>query len=190
MLAAIRKTKDGYEATYERILPHPPEKVWRAVSDGEHIASWFTRNDLDPEAGGRYVVHHDHVGLSAEEEVLRYDPPRLFEHTWGKGEWGGPGHDTVCWEVHPHDEGTRLVLTFRFRDLTNAPGSLAGWHIWLDVLETVLSGRPREEHEPPHGTFEDGRFTITAEGKGVWARNPAMMDAYARHLNEQVPAEA
>lgn len=188
MLAAIRKTKEGYEATFERILKHPPEKVWRAVAEGDRIASWFTRNDIEPEVGGRYVVHHDHVGISAEEEVLRYEPPHVFEHTWGKGEWAGGAMDTVRWEVRADAEGTRLVLTYRFKDIRNAPGSLAGWHIWLDVLAAVLGGQRREGHEPPQATFRDGAFTQTKPGKGHWQRNADLMGAYGKRVKQSTEA--
>lgn len=184
MLAAIRKTKDGYEATFERILRHPPEKVWTAVSDGKHIAKWFTRNQLESKKGGRYVVHHEHVGLSSEEEVIRFEPPHVFEHTWGRGEWAGGTMDTVRWEVHRDGAGSRLVLTYRFRSLDNAFGTLAGWHIWLDVLQAVLGGERREGHEPPHGTFAEGKFRQTAPGKGSWQRVGEVMKAYRDQVSE------
>ncbi|MGQ0534867.1 MAG: SRPBCC domain-containing protein [Methanobacteriota archaeon] len=185
MRAQIRRTSDGgrgYEAVFERHLSHPPPRVWVAVGESGGIATWFTRNELHARPGGRYRVHHDHVGISVDEEVLRHEPPRTFEHTWGKrpDEAGIP--DRVRWEVHPDADGSRLVVTYRFRDLDNAAASLAGWDIWLDILEAVLSGEPRAAHGPPRGTFEDGTFREIRPGEGHWRRHAEALKVYEEQI--------
>jgi uncharacterized protein YndB with AHSA1/START domain len=185
MLATITKTKDGYEAKFERKLRHPAARVWKAISDPKEVGSWFVRAEIEQAKGGRYTVHHDHVGMSVEEEVLRFEPPRVLEHTWGKESGRAESTESVLWEVHPEGQGTRLVVTYRFRDLAKSPGSLAGWHVWLDVLEAVMGGESRADHEPPHATVTDGKFTQTAPGKGLWQRNPEMMRKYGERVRNE-----
>ncbi len=29
------------DVRFSRRLPHPPEKVWRALTEAEHLAAWF-----------------------------------------------------------------------------------------------------------------------------------------------------
>src|SRR4051794_15127554 len=30
-----------WNVSFERTLPHPPEKVWRALTEAEHLKAWF-----------------------------------------------------------------------------------------------------------------------------------------------------
>lgn len=183
-LGTIEKTDDGYEATFERLLDHPPEKVWRAITDPEEIEKWFTRTELEPQEGGRYVEHHDHVGMSMEGEVTRFEPPHAFEHTWWADPEQGIPQASILWAIEPRETGSRLVVTYRFQTLEGAEGSMAGWHICLAVLEAVLDGEPPEDHTPPQGTFADGEFTLTEPGRGHWTRREALEGTYADRLAE------
>ncbi len=38
----------------ERELPHPPEKVWRALTQGALIKEWLVDNDFKPIVGRRF----------------------------------------------------------------------------------------------------------------------------------------
>lgn len=176
---AIRKTDDGYEATYERILKHPPEKVWRSITEPARIKDWYVRTELEPRVGGHYVEHHDHVGMSMEGEVTRFEPPHAFEHTWWGDKPEGERDAAILWEIHPHEEGSRLVMTYRFPSLEGAHGAMAGWHICIDVLCAVLDGESPDAHQPPQGTFADGEFTSRTPGKGLWTRHEALEAEYA-----------
>lgn len=178
MYGSIRKTTDGYEATYERLLRHPPEKVWQALTDPAHIKQWFVRTEIDPRVGGRIVEHHDHVGLSMAGEITRFDPPKTFEHTWwGEGPKDQPD-SRVLWEIHREGEGSRLVMTYWLRSLEGVTGQMAGWHICLDVLEAVLDGTDPDLHGPPKGTFADGELHVETPGTGLWADREALDTHY------------
>ena len=45
----------GYVALlYERRLPHPPEEVWKAITDPKELAGWFnTKATIEGRLGGR-----------------------------------------------------------------------------------------------------------------------------------------
>ena len=38
----------------EREMPHPPEKIWRALTQGPLIAEWLMTNDFQPIVGHRF----------------------------------------------------------------------------------------------------------------------------------------
>jgi uncharacterized protein YndB with AHSA1/START domain len=38
----------------ERDMPHPPEKIWRALTTSALIADWLMENDFAPELGRRF----------------------------------------------------------------------------------------------------------------------------------------
>jgi uncharacterized protein YndB with AHSA1/START domain len=38
----------------EREMPHPPDKIWRALSQAPLIEQWLMKNDFQPVAGHRF----------------------------------------------------------------------------------------------------------------------------------------
>jgi uncharacterized protein YndB with AHSA1/START domain len=38
----------------ERTMPHPAEKVWRALTRAPQIAEWLMQNDFEPVVGQRF----------------------------------------------------------------------------------------------------------------------------------------
>ena len=39
----------------EREMPHPPEKIWRALTEGQLMEEWLMKNDFQPEVGHRFT---------------------------------------------------------------------------------------------------------------------------------------
>lgn len=114
----------------ERPLPHPPEKVWRALTTPEHLAQWFPSTvRLDLRQGGEIVFDDgDTRGV-----VTDLDPPRLFAFSWGDT-------DHLRWEVHPADGGSLLVLHHAFTDRYGAASFATGWSACVECLSQVLAG--------------------------------------------------
>lgn len=40
----------------EREMAHPPEKVWRALTQGPLIEEWLMKNDFQPVVGRRFNI--------------------------------------------------------------------------------------------------------------------------------------
>jgi uncharacterized protein YndB with AHSA1/START domain len=38
----------------ERVFPHPPEKLWRALTENPLIAQWLLKNDFEPVVGRKF----------------------------------------------------------------------------------------------------------------------------------------
>jgi uncharacterized protein YndB with AHSA1/START domain len=84
----------------ERTYPHPPELVWRALTDRELIAQWLMPNDFRAEVGHRFTMRSDPQpgwdGI-AHLEVLELDAPRRMKWSWK----GGPIDTVVTFELEP-----------------------------------------------------------------------------------------
>ena len=127
---------DGRPAVrFERRLPHPVERVWRAVTEPEELAAWFpcqVRADLRPGGAMAFDFGPD---LRLEGRVTDWDPPRRFGFLWGG--------DHVAIELERLPDGSTL-LTFAHvlnEDETAVARTAAGWHVCLDALERRLADR-------------------------------------------------
>ena len=99
------KTDLKFEITY----PHPPQKVWRALTDPEAIAQWLMKNNFEARVGHRFQFQAPpRPGWDGvvKCEVLEVEPPRRLVYSW----CGGNQNTTVAWTLEPAAEGTRLRL--------------------------------------------------------------------------------
>jgi uncharacterized protein YndB with AHSA1/START domain len=132
---------DGRPALrFERVLSHPPERVWRALTEPEEMGTWHpTPARFEPRAGGRAeFVDGGYAAFEQDGEVLAYDPPTLLAYTWGKEEGERP--DELRFELRLHDDGCLLTLVHVFDDRFKAARDGAGWHVCLDSLAAHLEG--------------------------------------------------
>jgi uncharacterized protein YndB with AHSA1/START domain len=65
----------GRSVVHEVIIPHPPERVRRALVDPDELAAWLMPNDFAPVVGRQFTMSCDPYGI-IEAEVLELDPPR------------------------------------------------------------------------------------------------------------------
>ena len=135
--AKVEKEGSRFRLVYVRELRHPPEKVWRALTDPNEIREWAPF-DADRDLGKTGAAKLSMVGGPAPEQsesrVSVADPPKLLEYTWEK--------DVLRWELAPTATGTRLTLRHTLADESFVPKVTAGWHICLDVMEYALDGAP------------------------------------------------
>ena len=122
------ETYDGKPAVrFERVYPHPVERVWRSITVPEEMASWFpSRVEVDLREGGAMRFTFDeHVAEPMDGRVVELDPPKVFAFMWGK--------DLLRLELAPEGDGTRLTLT-QTLEKDEAARNAAGWHVCLDKL--------------------------------------------------------
>jgi uncharacterized protein YndB with AHSA1/START domain len=132
--AVLRDERGRAVLRFERTYPHPPERVWRALTDPDEMGGWHPSPfEHDPRAGGSVsYLPNPEIPEMPEGEVIEYDPPRVLAHTWSD--------DVLRWELRPHDDGCLLVLTHTFDDRFKAARDAAGWHVCLDALSAALAG--------------------------------------------------
>ena len=39
---------------FDRFYPHPPDRVWKALTDPQALARWYMDNDFQPVVGHRF----------------------------------------------------------------------------------------------------------------------------------------
>jgi len=130
-------TPDGTRSVIlERDLPHPPEKVWRALTQPHLIEEWLMKNAFTPTVGHRFELQADWGKV--ECEVLSVEPNTSVSYTWGDDHL----RSVVTWSLSPIALGTRLRLEqtgFRKDQPRYFQGAQMGWPRFLDALEALLS---------------------------------------------------
>jgi len=132
------------ELVLERVLPAPPEEVFAAWTRPERIAAWMSpvgraEAEVDLREGGtfRVVMVGSDFRIEHTGTYLELDPPRRLVFTW-VSPYTGPEPGRVTVEVHPHPEGTRLVLTHERLPDDVVESHRNGWTAMLERLAGAL----------------------------------------------------
>jgi uncharacterized protein YndB with AHSA1/START domain len=131
-LGTLDRDGDQVTLTFVRRLPHPPEKVWRAVTEPAHMAAWFPDEMVGERRAGAPLRFVTPGNDGFEGEMVVFDPPSVMELLWGT--------DRLRIEVVPDGTGTVLTLIDTFAELGKAARDGAGWHECLDRLRCHLTG--------------------------------------------------
>ena len=132
----------------EREMPHPPDKIWRALTQGPLIEEWLMKNDFQPVLGHRFNFRAEPMpgwnGIT-DCEVLIVEPHRRLSYSWNaSGDEAAGGLKTVvAWTLTPTQGGVLVRLEqsgFRLEDEANYQGANYGWQRYLSDLERVTAG--------------------------------------------------
>ncbi len=137
--ATVEQHGDLYVVRFERWLNHPIERVWAALTDPQQLPKWLAAAEIDPQPNGRYLLHFQNVEHTHVGRVIRYEPPRLFEHTFGEDANG-----VVRWELTPHGETCQLNLSHTVYSTDELANFMSGWHTHLELLDSLFKGAPEE----------------------------------------------
>lgn len=128
----------------QRRLAHPPQRIWRALTEPGQLAAWFPC-EAAPELRVGGVVR---FGFGGDGTVTDLDPPRLLAYTWES--------DHLRWELRADGDGTLLILVHTFDDRAGAASFATGWHTCLLGLDQLLAGRPvRPDDAVDHVAMHD-----------------------------------
>jgi uncharacterized protein YndB with AHSA1/START domain len=135
--AQIEKDGENWTLVLVRELRHPPERVWQALTDPDHLREWAPF-DADRNLGAAGVTANlTTVGAPtaqvAATTVRRAEAPHLLEYTWGG--------NNIRWQLEAAGSGTRLILWHNIDRRFISMGA-AGWHICLEILERLLANKP------------------------------------------------
>ena len=126
----------------ERVFPHPPEKLWRALTESPLIAQWLMNNDFEPAVGRKFQFRSDPVpnwnGI-VDCEVLVVDPLKRLSYSWGSMGLGS----VVLWTLTPSEGGTHVRMEqsgFRPDQQAAYKGANYGWQKFIGGLERVVAG--------------------------------------------------
>ena len=131
----------------ERILPHPIDKIWRALTQSPLIAEWLMQNDFQPVVGHRFNFRAQPMagwnGVT-DCEVLVVEPRARLVYSWNaSGEQAADGLKTiVTWTLMPADGGVLVRMEqagFRPQDEAGFQAMGGGWPRIVGRLEDVAA---------------------------------------------------
>ena len=119
----------------EREIPHPPEKIWRALTQPHLIQDWLMNNDFRPVVGHHFNFRADWGAVDCQ--VLAVEPNKTLSYTWAAYDL----KSVVTWTLTPTSAGTQLRMEqsgFRPDQRQAYHGAKGGWQRFLASLEQVL----------------------------------------------------
>jgi len=126
----------------ERTFPHPPEKLWRALTDSQLMAQWLLKNDFELAPGRKFQFRNEPMpqwdGI-IDCEVLVVDPLKKLSYTWNALSL----ESVVLFTLTPAESGTNLRMEhsgFRPDQQQAYGGAKYGWTKFLSNLEQLLNG--------------------------------------------------
>lgn len=127
----------------EREIPHPPERLWRALTQPHLIEEWLMKNDFEAVVGHRFNLRGDWGGV-LDCEVLAIEPNETLSYSWNHAH-DDPAYDlrsVVTFTLTPTRTGTLLRMEqsgFRPDQKQALGGAKLGWRQFLGNLEQVLA---------------------------------------------------
>ncbi len=120
----------------EREIPHPPEKIWRALTEPHLIEEWLMKNDFAPVVGHRFNLRGDWGGVDCQ--VLEIEPRKTLSYSWAAHGL----ESVVTWTLTPTSKGANLRMEqsgFRPDQEQFFQGAQGGWQKFFANLEQVLA---------------------------------------------------
>ena len=126
----------------EKELPHPAEKIWRALTQGSLIKDWLMDNDFKPVVGYKFTFRSTPVpnwnGV-IDCEVLVVEPNKKLSYSWGALGLAS----VVNWTLSATEGGTLLRMEqsgFGSDQDAAYKGATWGWTKFIGNLERVVAG--------------------------------------------------
>jgi uncharacterized protein YndB with AHSA1/START domain len=131
--------------SFEFDLPHPPQKVWRALTDPALLAEWLLPvTGLEVPASGAAFTFQAPAFPGWDGTVncqfLEIEAQRKLSYTWVVG--GMELETVVTFTLTPTASGTRLSLVqsgFKPSQKQNFGGARYGWRMMGGKLEDLLA---------------------------------------------------
>ena len=120
----------------EREIAHPPEKIWRALTQPHLIEEWLMKNDFKPVMDHRFKLSADWGAV--ECQVMAIEPNKSLSYTWAA--YGL--ESVVTWTLTPAGTGTHLRMEqegFKPDQKQAFHGARHGWQEFFAGLEKVLA---------------------------------------------------
>ena len=137
----MTQTIETRTVVVEREVPHPPQKVWRALTESALIEDWLMANDFQPVVGHAFTLRappQPNWSGVIDCRVLAVEPPERLAYTWGS-----MGLETVVTlTLVPTPAGTAVRMEqsgFHPDREANIQGATYGWRSFLARLDQVVA---------------------------------------------------
>ncbi len=119
----------------EREIAHPPEKIWRVLTQPHLLKEWLMSTNFEPTVDHRFKFTADWG--SVDGRVLEIEPNKELSYTWD-----AMGLESVVtWTLTPTANGTQLRMEqtgFRADQEQAYQGAKFGWSKFFGNLEQLL----------------------------------------------------
>ena len=126
----------------EREMSYPPEKIWRALTEGTLIKEWLMDNDFQPVVGHSFQFRSTPVpnwdGV-IDSQVLVIEPNKKLSYGWGTMGM----ESVVTWTLTATSGGTLVRMEhsgFRPDQEAAYKGAQYGWQKFIGNMERVIAG--------------------------------------------------
>ena len=141
----VKKEESGRRYVQVEVeVPGTVEEVWKAISTGPGISSWFVPAEFEMKDGKPAAVSLNFgMGMVSRSPVTKWDPPRMWA-AQGEG-WGGSPPIADEWSVEARAGGTCIVRIVHslFASTDDWDGQLegteSGWPAFFRTLRIYLS---------------------------------------------------
>jgi uncharacterized protein YndB with AHSA1/START domain len=129
----------------EKDMPHPPEKIWRALTQAPLIGQWLMETDFLPVVGHKFTLRTKPVANwngVVDCEVLAIEANHRLSYSWGSMGLAS----VVTWTLTPGNAGTRVRMEqsgFPSEESASYKGASYGWQKFIASLERVAGGLDR-----------------------------------------------
>ncbi|MBE9168512.1 SRPBCC domain-containing protein [Pleurocapsales cyanobacterium LEGE 06147] len=107
--------------------PHPPEKVWRALTNSRALAAWLMNNNFEPRIGHKFQFYDDSLPglkMTIQCEIIELDEPNRLVYTWQ--DCLTAESSLAIWTLTKREEGTQLQLRHLETSVAIASGVAQG----------------------------------------------------------------
>ena len=138
--AATAAEGETVTVVVEREFAHPPEKLWRALTEPHLLAEWLMAGAVAPVVGHQFEMKADWGTVACE--VRDVEAGRRLAYTWDAYSL----KSLVTFTLEPTAAGgTRLKMEqtgFRPNQTPFLEGARAGWPRFLENLDALLARTP------------------------------------------------
>jgi uncharacterized protein YndB with AHSA1/START domain len=135
----------GKSVIVEREVPHPAEKIWRALTESPLMDLWLLKNDFQPVVGHRFnlrVTPMPKWDGVIDCKVLVVEPHSRLTYSWDALGL----KSVVTWTLTPTQGGgggthVRMEQSgFPSEESASYKGASYGWRNFIDGLERIVAG--------------------------------------------------
>lgn len=140
MLAEVSKENNHYLATFKRDISHQIEDVWGYLTENRKLKQWFPELTIEDLSTNGKITFDMQDGTFKIMTITDFKEKSILSFTWGE--------DHVHFELLPKQGGCQLILKETIFQLTDhTPKDLAGWHVCLDVILSLLDHKSIDRKE-------------------------------------------
>jgi uncharacterized protein YndB with AHSA1/START domain len=95
----------------EAVYPHPPKRVWYALTNRQALATWLMDNNFEPCLGSQFQFWERSLpglDIAIDCQVIALEAPKRLVYTW-RPSWMRQ-HSIVTWTLEAFETGTVLKL--------------------------------------------------------------------------------